>query len=118
MSASAQGSSETTKAAVDDTKPSDAAKEQQKPAAALEEDDEFEDFPVEADSSLSIEDWSQEDAEVPGGNTHLWEESWDDDDTSDDFSAQLNGRLNEGWGLTVCDFVREELKKVDANKRG
>ncbi|KAI9786509.1 MAG: hypothetical protein M1835_003051 [Candelina submexicana] len=120
MSASAQGSSETTKAVVDDTKPSDAAKEQQKPAAALEEDDEFEDFPVEgrfceshtwrhymmwnktADSNLSIEDWSQEDAEVPGGNTHLWEESWDDDDTSDDFSAQL----------------KEELKKVDANKRG
>jgi hypothetical protein len=22
-------------------------------------------------------------------NTHLWEESWDDDDTSEDFSAQL-----------------------------
>ncbi|KAI9722365.1 MAG: 26S proteasome complex subunit [Candelaria pacifica] len=94
MSASAQGSSETTKAVVDETKPSDTGKDQQKPAAALEEDDEFEDFPVE--------DWSQEDAEVPGGNTHLWEESWDDDDTSDDFSAQL----------------KEELKKVDANKRG
>ena len=24
-----------------------------------------------------------------GGNTHLWEESWDDDDTSEDFSKQL-----------------------------
>lgn len=34
-------------------------------------------------------DWTQDDTEVPGGNTHLWEESWDDDDTSDDFSAQL-----------------------------
>lgn len=34
-------------------------------------------------------DWSQEDTEVPGDNTHLWEESWDDDDTSEDFSAQL-----------------------------
>lgn len=36
-------------------------------------------------------DWPQEDAEVPGegGNTHLWEESWDDDDTSEDFSKQL-----------------------------
>ncbi|PSS20073.1 hypothetical protein M430DRAFT_57970, partial [Amorphotheca resinae ATCC 22711] len=43
-----------------------------KPAAALEEDDEFEDFPVE--------NWTQEDTEVPGDNTHLWEESWDDDD--------------------------------------
>lgn len=26
---------------------------------------------------------------MPGDNTHLWEESWDDDDTSEDFSAQL-----------------------------
>ncbi|PMD17540.1 putative 26S proteasome complex subunit sem-1 [Hyaloscypha hepaticicola] len=64
-----------------------------KPAAALEEDDEFEDFPVE--------NWTQEDTEVPGDNTHLWEESWDDDDTSEDFSAQL----------------KEELKKVEAGKK-
>ncbi|KIW91035.1 uncharacterized protein Z519_07929 [Cladophialophora bantiana CBS 173.52] len=62
------------------------------PAAMLEEDDEFEDFPVE--------DWSQEDAEVPGGTTHLWEESWDDDDENEDFSKQL----------------KEELKKVEASK--
>ncbi|KAI9816404.1 MAG: 26S proteasome complex subunit [Thelocarpon impressellum] len=63
----------------------------QKPAATLDEDDEFEDFPVE--------DWTPKETEVPGntgaggsggeGNTHLWEESWDDDDTSEDFSAQL-----------------------------
>ncbi|CZT50315.1 probable SEM1 Regulator of exocytosis and pseudohyphal differentiation [Rhynchosporium secalis] len=64
-----------------------------KPTAALEEDDEFEDFPVE--------NWTQEDTEVPGDNTHLWEESWDDDDTSEDFSAQL----------------KEELKKVEASKK-
>jgi 26 proteasome complex subunit DSS1 len=82
-----------------------------KPAAALEEDDEFEDFPVESMLTLSrsrlvaleggscperrlltdrvMADWTQEDTEVPGDNTHLWEESWDDDDTSEDFSAQL-----------------------------
>ncbi|EXJ77345.1 26 proteasome complex subunit DSS1 [Capronia epimyces CBS 606.96] len=60
--------------------------------ALLEEDDEFEDFPVE--------DWAQEDAEVPGGATHLWEESWDDDDQNEDFSKQL----------------KEELKKVEATK--
>lgn len=65
----------------------------QKPAAALEQDDEFEDFP--------IDDWTQEDTEVAGDNTHLWEESWDDDDTSEDFSAQL----------------KEELKKVELNKK-
>ncbi|PGH02559.1 26 proteasome complex subunit DSS1 [Blastomyces parvus] len=72
---------------------------QQKKPAALEEDDEFEDFPVE--------DWPQEDAEptgfASGGDTtnHLWEESWDDDDNDEAFSKQL----------------REELKKVEAAKR-
>ncbi|TDZ72097.1 putative 26S proteasome complex subunit sem-1 [Colletotrichum trifolii] len=64
---------------------------------ALGEDDEFEDFPVD--------DWAPEDTEAAAGGSgttqHLWEESWDDDDTSDDFSAQL----------------KEELKKVEANKR-
>ncbi|CAG8223432.1 unnamed protein product [Penicillium salamii] len=53
----------------------------------LEEDDEFEDFP--------IEDWPQEEAEqttgsaANGGSEHLWEESWDDDDAAEDFSTQL-----------------------------
>ncbi|KAI9819910.1 MAG: hypothetical protein M1827_006480 [Pycnora praestabilis] len=126
MSGAAEGSGSTTKAVTEDTKPGETLKDQQKPAAALEEDDEFEDFPVEGSKivreflhlliragdsdSLSLKadvwvsvDWSQEDAEAPGGtNTHLWEESWDDDDTSEDFSAQL----------------KEELKKVDASKRG
>lgn len=74
------------------------AEETQKPAtaAALGEDDEFEDFPVD--------DWAEEETEAAGGSgatQHLWEESWDDDDTNDDFSAQL----------------KEELKKVEASKR-
>ena len=34
-------------------------------------------------------DWGPEDTEVASGSAHLWEESWDDDDTSDDFSKQL-----------------------------
>jgi 26 proteasome complex subunit DSS1 len=42
-------------------------------------------------------DWTQEDTEAPGDNTHLWEESWDDDDTSEDFSAQLK------W--VICRFL-------------
>ncbi|CAI6242368.1 unnamed protein product [Periconia digitata] len=63
-----------------------------KPAAPLEEDDEFEDFPVE--------DWTEEESQIPGGTTHLWEESWDDDDTSEDFAVQL----------------REELKKLGHSK--
>lgn len=39
--------------------------------------------------SFFTTDWPQEDAEGPGDKAHLWEESWDDDDTSEDFSAQL-----------------------------
>lgn len=83
-----------------DDKPAVAA--EQKPAeqtaqksAALEEDDEFEDFPVD--------DWDVEETEAAEKNDtqHLWEESWDDDDTNDDFSNQL----------------KEELKKVEAAKR-
>jgi len=46
MSASAQGSSATTKAVID-AKNGEAKDAPQKPAAVLEEDDEFEDFPVE-----------------------------------------------------------------------
>lgn len=36
-------------------------------------------------------DWPEEQTEAAQGKDtkHLWEESWDDDDTSDDFSAQL-----------------------------
>ncbi|EHL02396.1 hypothetical protein GLAREA_12288 [Glarea lozoyensis ATCC 20868] len=90
MSAAPSAGAAANKATQDKT--ADAAKDV-KPAAALEEDDEFEDFPVE--------NWTKEDTEVPGDNTHLWEESWDDDDTSEDFSAQL----------------KEELKKVEASKK-
>ncbi|CAL3964202.1 hypothetical protein PZA11_001619 [Diplocarpon coronariae] len=89
--APASGAAPASKNAATD-KSADATKDT-KPAAALEEDDEFEDFPVE--------DWTQEETEVPGDNTHLWEESWDDDDTSEDFSAQL----------------KEELRKVEAGKK-
>ncbi|KAI9755808.1 MAG: hypothetical protein M1815_004589 [Lichina confinis] len=55
--------------------------QQKKPAPHLEEDDEFEDFPVD--------DWTQEETDPPRANSNLWEESWDDDDVDEDFSAQL-----------------------------
>ncbi|KAL3480242.1 DSS1/SEM1 family-domain-containing protein [Aspergillus californicus] len=82
-----------------DTKAAEASQQpqQQKPAV-LEEDDEFEDFPVE--------DWSENETEQASGSTangnsvHLWEESWDDDDAAEDFSKQL----------------KEELKKVEASR--
>jgi len=47
MSASAQGSTNTTKAVVEDKAKNGDAAQDKKPAAQLEEDDEFEDFPVE-----------------------------------------------------------------------
>jgi 26 proteasome complex subunit DSS1 len=77
--------------------------QQQKPQV-LEEDDEFEDFPVEGRQSGSANwiseltkypDWPQEEAEqtagstANGGSEHLWEKSWDDDDAAEDFSKQL-----------------------------
>jgi 26 proteasome complex subunit DSS1 len=81
-----------------------------KPPAKLEEDDEFEDFPAEGKIHVLVVvgswlinsqiDWTEENTDLPTGNAHLWEESWDDDDTNDDFSAQL----------------KEELKKADAKK--
>ncbi|PQE06317.1 putative SEM1 Regulator of exocytosis and pseudohyphal differentiation protein [Rutstroemia sp. NJR-2017a WRK4] len=91
--APASGAVPTAKATTNDKSTAGETAKDQKPATTLEEDDEFEDFPVE--------NWSKEDTEVAGDSTHLWEESWDDDDTSEDFSAQL----------------KEELKKVEANKK-
>ncbi|OKL60064.1 hypothetical protein UA08_04472 [Talaromyces atroroseus] len=90
-------SASTTKA---DANSSQQPTQQKQTPQVLEEDDEFEDFPVE--------DWSQEETEQGQGstaangtnNTHLWEESWDDDDESEDFSKQL----------------REEMKKVEGAK--
>ena len=48
-------------------------------------------------------DWPEEETEAAGGGgttKHLWEESWDDDDTIDDFSAQLRCV----WGLFFLSF--------------
>ncbi|KKY19996.1 putative 26 proteasome complex subunit [Phaeomoniella chlamydospora] len=70
--------------------------------AMLEEDDEFEDFPVE--------DWPQEDSTDPAASsangtaatsatTHLWEESWDDDeDGNEEFSKALKEELKQVEG--------------------
>jgi len=69
------------KAATKDSKTGEQPVSQDKKPAVLEEDDEFEDFPVE--------DWTEEETQIPSGNAHLWEESWDDDDTNEDFAVQL-----------------------------
>lgn len=46
-----------------------------------------------ADDAL---DWAEEDTELPSGNLHLWEESWDDDEQNDDFSKQLKWVIRVG----------------------
>jgi 26 proteasome complex subunit DSS1 len=96
---STPGQPETAKATVSDSKDDTKPLQPQKPAAQLEEDDEFEDFPVEGRTFIHDEksarltsglDWAkEEEVGAQGQTTHLWEESWDDDDTSDDFSVQL-----------------------------
>lgn len=50
MSGAAQGGAATSKAIVSDTKDNSQPLAPQKPVAQLEEDDEFEDFPVEGTS--------------------------------------------------------------------
>jgi 26 proteasome complex subunit DSS1 len=97
--------------------PAAASKPPQTNTALLEEDDEFEDFPVEGmqhtlhyipiylspcspptttttNPPSQPTDWTAEESELPSnsagaGTTHLWEESWDDDDENEDFSKQL-----------------------------
>lgn len=54
MSGAAQGDANTTKAIVSDRKDDSQPLAPQKQAAQLEEDDEFEDFPVEGASSLPL----------------------------------------------------------------
>lgn len=47
---------------------------------------------MSADMFDCTTDWPKEEevsAQTTGGTTHLWEESWDDDDTTDEFSVQL-----------------------------
>ncbi|KAF2771776.1 hypothetical protein EJ03DRAFT_325417 [Teratosphaeria nubilosa] len=79
---------QTAKATVSDSNDQSKPLQTQKPAAQLEEDDEFEDFPVE--------DWAkEEEVGAQQQSTHLWEESWDDDDTTDDFAVQLKEELSK-----------------------
>ncbi|ODQ78216.1 hypothetical protein BABINDRAFT_162882, partial [Babjeviella inositovora NRRL Y-12698] len=60
---------------------------------ALEEDDEFEDFPVD--------NWDDEQTISKDQQNQLWNEDWDDDDNHDDFSQKLkyvtNKNLANPW---------------------
>jgi len=83
----------------DPAKSTEPSKEEEIPhLGVLEEDDEFEEFPVQ--------DWddSQTDLAHLGGVTpgaakaegdKLWEDNWDDDDIEEDFSVQLRNELQK-----------------------
>ncbi|KAF5103759.1 hypothetical protein DV451_001240 [Geotrichum candidum] len=73
-------------------------KKPSKVLVSLEEDDEFEDFPIEGKHdciqtmicyiNTILIDWDDNDTKLDGPET-LWEEKWDDDDADDEFSIQL-----------------------------
>ena len=75
------------------------------------------------------QDWPASEQEVPGATaggaseenanatTHLWEESWDDDDTSEDFSKQLKYVSSSVMG-TRSARRNERHKRIWANSRG
>lgn len=81
----------------DSTTPAD-NKNPAKVLVSLEEDDEFEDFPVEGTRNFNCndqihtnheKDWNDADSKAQDGPETLWEEKWDDDDADDEFSTQL-----------------------------
>ncbi|SCU85785.1 LAME_0D02784g1_1 [Lachancea meyersii CBS 8951] len=55
----------------------------------LEEDDEFEDFPVDT--------WADSETvkEAPDVPTNLWKEDWDDVEVDDDFTKELKAELEK-----------------------
>ncbi|CCD23594.1 proteasome regulatory particle lid subunit SEM1 NDAI_0B05610 [Naumovozyma dairenensis CBS 421] len=74
----------TNKATELDTKPNTNTTTTKK---TLEEDDEFEDFPIDT--------WSEKDTlkNVDNIQTHLWVENWDDVEVDDDFTNALKNEL-------------------------
>lgn len=53
----------------------------------LDDDDDFEEFPVE--------DWSQADEEKEDEKAAAWSENWDDDELDDEFSKKLQAELEK-----------------------
>ena len=62
-----------------------AVKDKKLDITSLEEDDEFEEFPVE--------EWSQDDLDTE--DKRLWEEHWDDDVIETPLAEQLKQELNK-----------------------
>lgn len=61
--------------------------DEEKVVRTLEEDDEFEDFPVDSK-------WTgNQDSQINPNS--LWEEDWEDDDNGDEFSNKLKAELEK-----------------------
>ncbi|KAL1724540.1 DSS1/SEM1 family-domain-containing protein [Schizophyllum commune] len=95
MSAAASSSASAPKGT--DSVPTKSSPQESNPhLGVLEEDDEFEEFPVQ-DWDDSQTDLAHLNGAAPGaaksGGDKLWEDNWDDDDIDDDFSKQLRGEL-------------------------
>ncbi|GJJ08148.1 hypothetical protein Clacol_002356 [Clathrus columnatus] len=92
MSSTAQKPTETNQ--TNNTPQAGNEKQNQTLLSTLEEDDEFEEFPVQ--------DWDDSETNLAqltgtnGGNgNQLWEDNWDDDDIEDEFSLQLRNELGK-----------------------
>ena len=75
-----------------------------------------------SEPTLTLPDWPENETEAATqgeSSKHLWEESWDDDDTSDDFSQQLKyvSTPRTGKSTILTRIYRAELQKVEAGKR-
>lgn len=57
-------------------------------------------------------DWTQEDAAMPAGTTHLWEESWDDDDENDDFSKALRSAVQTAQMISMADTEQRRAEET------
>lgn len=70
---------------------------QQPQLGVLEEDDEFEEFAVQEwkDEETDVAKYLEQSGAAGGGgaSSHLWEDTWDDDDVEEDFSVQLREEL-------------------------
>lgn len=105
------GEASSSKAEASTTAPNESTKEQNAlpTLGVLEEDDEFEEFPVQGlswdvsntstrfDNKLDWDDSKTDMAQLGGaapgaaasGGNKLWEDNWDDDDIEEEFSIQL-----------------------------
>jgi len=67
---------------------------------------------------MRMADWTQEDTEVPGDNTHLWRRAGMMMIRVRLFGATEVGHLRDDWTGYGANFLsREELKKVEAGKK-